>query len=267
MIKQKYNFRLDYTMYQHLTETKFDMITFYEQFYQGKELDLIKEVFGLDLRSAKTHDLTFSQFSSFAWWIPKGNYRTLHEAGGASVPYLTDYVLAQSNNIPLNIENVIIAVNAGIAATGTQGIQTHFTNFHDKGSKAPKMRARVIDSELEGAYFTDIFKGLPTSDAVELIKLFEEFDTKHQALVDAKEAFLTIAHQMLRVELTDYHLTNTIKRIVFVGHNELTDTFKEMMEITFPHIEYLQIPHYVSSKMTTKEIRQYFKNNGVSIDL
>ncbi|QIK86325.1 hypothetical protein G7061_06730 [Erysipelothrix sp. HDW6B] len=162
----------------------------------------------------------------------------------------------------LNFDTVFFALNAG--SGGENYYFSNFENFHYNGAKPSASKAYSLHkfifnerSHLHGAYITDAFKGLATSNGSELKSAFKQIS---KVCPNFESDIINAYVDAIIEELTV--LRAKPKVIYYLGKTDLLNKFMSVFKKKWPHhTELVNIYHYCATGVFNKDINRVVSRN------
>lgn len=210
---------------------------------------------------------SISKLSSFATWpLPQGDswdkvdMRKVMTNSHNHLLNWDGYVTGQRDTL-LHSGVVMLGVNAGTGGTEYQFddfeiFHDNITGPHKAASNIKKYLPDLMSTVLNGSYLTDVYKGLPTSDASALTKEFKKWAAN--ANLDYKEFRDNVDKIFAQVLINELSIVGIPKYFIIMGSEKSIVNRVLDAHPTLQSIERLYLIHYSSSgpKGTTGYHRQ-----------
>lgn len=239
--------------YRNLKEVKVDATAILDKYLSKEEINEL----GIQSSFLQEEGITIGTYSSFAYYL---NNTTSKKYLPKSLDTLNDWNEIQDKNILLQSKYVFLGLNAGLAAEGKD--YRTFEFFHDPGTRISKFMQIFKDERFNGAYQTDAYKALPTSDGSELNKLVSEIEVRLNLEVDDLYKRLAQAfYELLKYEL-DLFENEDITIIAFGGVNQDSSAMSRFIDYSGIEVDYpiVRIPHYSAGTTKIKDVFELLSN-------
>lgn len=251
------NHHIDYQKFinRHLTDASQKSLLSLKYIWRGEE----KQLFDDQLFDKES---VISTYSSFVYFYPGKSTNKVRSQKFMEVISDTQNFGKSELSPQLHFDVVFFALNAG--SGGENFFFKNFENFHYNGSKPSASRAyslhKFIFNErphLHGAYITDAFKGLATSNGSELNSAFKQISRVWPHFEDAIiDAYVDSIIEELTV------LDAKPKVIYYMGKTGLLNKFMEKFKVRWHHnTEIVNIYHYCATGFLNKDTNRIITRN------